>query len=136
MATPPSSSPGSPPSPVRHVLVVVEDRALGDVLCEALDGAGHVAAQAEDAAAALNAVSDGEFDAVIVDLDTRARQGVALIAELRAHHPLLTVIALLPCGGVPAGARIPALHHVAIEKPARLSAIVSAVNTAHAAIRN
>jgi DNA-binding NtrC family response regulator len=119
----------------RKVLIVVEDRVLSDLMSEALAEAGHAVAQADGAAAARSAVSDGEFDAAIIDLDTRAREGVALITELRATHPLLTVIALLPCGGLPNGARQP-LFHVALEKPARLAAVVAAVSAGHAAIRN
>ncbi|HEY1586946.1 MAG TPA: response regulator [Polyangia bacterium] len=119
----------------RTVLLVIEDRALSDVLTEALVEAGHVAVQAEDVPSAHQAVGKQRFDVVIVDLDTRARDGGSLIAHLRAHHPELTVIALLPCGGLATSAR-PPLYHLAIEKPARLSAVLSAVNVAHAAIRN
>ncbi|MGZ3427219.1 MAG: hypothetical protein ACXVCV_11255 [Polyangia bacterium] len=117
------------------MLLVVEDRALSDVLAEALVEAGHAATQADDATAAQSAVAGQRFDAAIVDLDTRAREGASLIARLRVEQPTLTVIALLPCGGLPASMRQP-LYHLAIEKPARLSAVLSAVNVAHAAIRN
>jgi len=119
----------------RTVLVVIEDRALSDVLAEALVDAGHAVVQADDAASAESAVATRRFDAAIVDLDTRARQGEALIAHLRATQPQLTVIALLPCGGLPPSARLP-LHHLALEKPARIAALLSAVNVAPAAIRN
>ncbi|HWE27171.1 MAG TPA: hypothetical protein VHB97_04170 [Polyangia bacterium] len=119
----------------RNVLVVIEDRALSDVLAEALVEAGHAATQVEDATAARDALVAQRFDAAIVDLDTRARDGARLIADLRASHPALTVIALLPCGGLPAPVREPP-YHLAIEKPARLAAVLSAVNVAHAAIRN
>jgi DNA-binding NtrC family response regulator len=119
----------------RTVLLVIEDRALSDVLAEALVEAGHSAVQVEDVPSAQQAVEQQRFDAVIVDLDTRARDGGSLIVDLRAHHPELTIIALLPCGGLPPSQRQP-LYHLAIEKPARLSAVLSAVNVAHAAIRN
>jgi DNA-binding NtrC family response regulator len=119
----------------RRVLVVIEDRALSDLLAEALVDAGHGAVQADDLAAALEALATQPFDAAIVDLDTRARQGAHLIARLRADQPATTVIALLPCGGLP-GAGEPPGYHLAIEKPARLAAILSAVNVAHVAIRN
>lgn len=117
------------------MLLVIEDRALSDVLAEALVEAGHVATQVEDAAAAHIAFGEQSFDAVIVDLDTRARDGVHLIARLRAEQPMTTVIALLPCGGLPATAARPP-YHLAVEKPARLAAILSAVNVAHVASRN
>lgn len=120
---------------MRTVLLVIEDRALSDVLAEALVDAGHAAVQVEDVLAAELAVAAQPFDAAIVDLDTRARDGVLLITRLRLERPALTVIALLPCGGLPdRGA--PPQYHLAIEKPARLAAILSAVNVAHAAARN
>jgi CheY-like chemotaxis protein len=131
MASPSSLAEG----PWRTVLLVVEDRALSDVVCEALVDAGHVVTQVEDALAARAAVVAQRFDSAIVDVDTRARDGLALIARLRTEAPAMTLIALLPCGGLSGHAR-PPLYHVALEKPARLSAILSAVNVAHAAIRN
>ena len=120
---------------MRTVLLVIEDRALSDVLAEALVDAGHAATQVDDAAGAQEAVATQPFDAAIVDLDTRARDGVRLIARVRAAHPATTVIALLPCGGMPDGAGPPP-YHLALEKPARLAAVLSAVSAAHAAIRN
>jgi DNA-binding response OmpR family regulator len=117
------------------VLVVIEDRALSDVLTEALVDAGHTVTQVEDAARAERVVGEAHFDAAIVDLDTRARDGAALIAYLRVRQPALTVIALLPCGGLRDAAGPPP-YHLALEKPARLAAVLSAVNVARAAIRN
>ena len=117
------------------MLLIIEDRALSDVLAEALVEAGHGTTQVDDAAAAQGALATERFDAAIVDLDTRARDGVSVIAHLRTTNPALTVIALLPCGGLPASSQQP-LYHLAIEKPARLAAVLSAVNVAHAAIRN
>jgi DNA-binding NtrC family response regulator len=119
----------------RKVLLVVEDASLSDVLGEALVEAGHSVAQIEDAATAPSVLAEQPFDTVLVDLDTRTRDGDALIARLRAEHPAVTIIALLPCGGSPPGART-ALYHVGIEKPARLNAVLSAVHLAHAAIRS
>jgi DNA-binding response OmpR family regulator len=120
---------------MRSVLLVIEDRALSDVLAEALVDAGHAAEQVEDAAAALAVIAALRFDAAIVDLDTRARDGAHLIARLRVEQPTMTVIALLPCGGLAASDREP-LYHLAIEKPARLAAVLAAVSVAHAATRN
>jgi DNA-binding NtrC family response regulator len=117
------------------VLVVIEDRALSEILAEALVDAGHTVTQVEDVARAERVVAEARFDAAIVDLDTRARDGAALIAYLRTRQPALTVIALLPCGGL-RGAVGPPSYHLAIEKPARLAAVLSAVKVAHAAIRN
>jgi two-component system response regulator QseB len=119
----------------RTVLLVLEDRALSELIAEALVEAGHVATPVDDAAAALAVLAAQSFDAAIVDLDTRARDGAHVIARLRAEHPATTVIALLPCGGLPDRGPAPA-SHLAIEKPARMAALLSAVNVAHAALRN
>jgi DNA-binding response OmpR family regulator len=136
LTEPPMAMPSSlPESTHRRVLLVIEDRALSDVLAEALVDAGHVATQVEDAASAQRALEEQRFDAAIVDLDTRARDGGSLIAHLRTEQPALTVIALLPCGGLSPSVRQP-LYHLAIEKPARLAAVLSAVNVAHAVMRN
>jgi DNA-binding response OmpR family regulator len=117
------------------VLLVIEDRALSDLLSEALIDAGHDVTQVEDAAGAARAVANQSFDAALVDLDTRARDGAGLIAHLRTSQPEVTVIALLPCGGWDRSPHPPP-YHLAIEKPARLAAVLSAVNVAHTAIRN
>ena len=119
----------------RTVLLMIEDRAYSDVLSEALVDAGHAVTQVDDAAAARAALAEHPFDAGIVDLDTSARDGVQLIVRMRVEQPATTIIALLPCGGLPDGAPCPP-YHLAIEKPARLAAILSAVNVAPAATRN
>ncbi len=131
MAAPPTTRASTP----RRVLLVIEEAALSDLLAEALVDAGHTVAQAADAADARRAADAERFDAAVVDLDTRARDGAALVAALRAAHPPLTLIALLPCGGLQGDPR-PAPYHVAVEKPARLGALLAAVDLAAAAIRN
>ena len=128
----PSSLPVESP---RRVLIVVEDQMLSEVLAESLTGAGHMTVQVEGSGEAERALSVEPFDAAIVDLDTRARDGLALVAHIRAVWPSLTVIALLPCGGLPEDVSQPPFH-LAIEKPARLAAVLCAVNVAHAAARN
>jgi len=118
-----------------RVLLVIEDGALSDLLAEALVEAGHLVTQVEDAPGAERVAMDQAFDAALVDLDTRARDGSRLIAHLRTSHPAMTVIALLPCGGLRSAAPAP-LYHLALEKPARLAAVLSAIKVAHTAIRN
>lgn len=120
---------------MRTVLLVIEDRALSDVLADALVDGGHTVVQADDTTVAARLLDEQLFDAAIVDVDTRARDGEHLLARLRAKHPATTAIALLPCGGLGDGAGPPP-YHFAIEKPARLAAVLTAVCAAHAAIRN
>jgi CheY-like chemotaxis protein len=108
------------------VLLVIEDDALAELLDELLTEAGHRVARALDAAA----LAPDRFDVVLVDLDVRARDALALVDEARRLAPATTMVALLPCGGLPAGERVPC--RLTIEKPARLSAVLSAVAGARA----
>jgi DNA-binding response OmpR family regulator len=110
---------------MRRILLVVEDPTLAELLAEALADAGHRSAAVEDFAQLDAAMSAGSYDVAIVDLDTRARNGEAAILRLRAAAPAIRVIALLPCGGLPAGRTIH--YHLALEKPARLEAVLRAV---------
>jgi DNA-binding NtrC family response regulator len=114
--------------PSRHVLVVVEDPQLADLLLDALSDAGHTGELAS--VESLPAMLLGQrFDSAIVDLDTRARDGAATVKLLRGCAPNATVVALLPCGGMlPGGEPIP--FHLSIEKPARLGAVLSALSRA------
>jgi hypothetical protein len=55
---------------------------------------------------------------------------VGLVEQARRAAPATTVVALLPCGGLPAGEPVPC--HLALEKPARLSAVLSAIRVSPA----
>jgi DNA-binding NtrC family response regulator len=115
--------------PNRRVLIVVEDVALAELLFELLRDAGHEAALAEGQEGLGQALDREAFDAVIVDLDTRSRSGPELVEAIRARAPATTVIALLPCGGLaPGHPKIP--YHLAVEKPARLLTLLSALSVA------
>src|SRR5690348_4644169 len=86
----------------RQVVLLIEDPQLAEVILDALTDAGHEGelAASEDLPALL---LEKRFDAAIVDLDTRARDGAKTIALLRRVSPETTVLALLPCGGLTRG---------------------------------
>ncbi len=113
-------------SPSRSVLIVVDEPALGDLLAETLEEAGHRAVIADSADGVTVAVAAARFDAAIVDLDRRARDGDELTALVRSLSPATTVIALLPCGARPGDLR-DASFHLSLEKPARLQALLTAL---------
>ncbi len=110
----------------KRVLLVIEDVALGEMLADALGDSGHHASLLPEGADLGRAVGDERFDAVIVDLDSRARDGERHIALVRSRSPSTTVIALLPCGGLPAD-RSPPPYHLALEQPARLKPLLLAL---------
>jgi CheY-like chemotaxis protein len=117
----------------RHVVLLIEDPQLAEVILDALTEAGHTGelATSEDLPALL---LEKRFDAAIVDLDTRARDGAKTIALLRRSSPDTTVLALLPCGGLTRGGAIP--YHMSLEKPARLQAILTALALSRTISRN
>lgn len=117
----------------RHVVVIVEDPQLADLMLDALTEAGHYGELATSES--LPALLVGKrFDAAIVDLDTRARDGAATVELLRRCSPETTVVALLPCGGLTRKDAIP--YHLSLEKPARLQAVLSALAVSHSISRN
>jgi DNA-binding response OmpR family regulator len=116
----------------RRVLLLMEDETLAELLDETLTDAGHDTARLLEHGDVEAVLGARPFDVVIVDLDTRARDGAQLVARLRRWSPSSTIVALLPCGGLHGRAEcIP--YHLAIEKPARLGAVLSAINAAHRA---
>ncbi|MDB4964986.1 MAG: hypothetical protein JWN44_675 [Myxococcales bacterium] len=120
-----------PAYPPRRVLLVIEDGALSELLAEVLAEAGHTALLADGESALATALGGASYDVAIVDLDTRARDGLQLLEYVRRSAPATTLVALLPCGGLPASSAAPA-YHLAIEKPAKLVAVLRAVNAAPA----
>jgi DNA-binding NtrC family response regulator len=113
-------------TPARRILLVLEDDTLTELLDETLRDAGHDITSVRDDGDVEALLEARRFDVVIVDLDTRARNGAALVARLRRGAPASTIVALLPCGGLPAAA--PAPYHFAVEKPARLGALLAAID--------
>ena len=108
----------------RRVLLVVEDEALAELLDELLREAGHATARLTEA----DFPSLAATDVLLVDLDRHARDGIGLLARLRQAAPASTIVALLPCGGLPAPSPTAALDYdFAVEKPARFSAVLAAI---------
>jgi len=112
--------------PARRALVVVDDPGLGELLVETITEAGHFVRLAETAAQVVAALAEARFDAAVVDLDRRARDGDQLVALVRSLAPATTVIALLPCGAR-AGDLRSVSFHLSLEKPARLQALLTAL---------
>lgn len=108
----------------RRILLCMEDDGLGDLLDETLSEAGHLTSRIRDDEELATAAA---FDSIVIDLDLRIHESRALLARLRLAFPASTIVALLPCGADPA---TPALGwDVALEKPARLRALLAAVRS-------
>ncbi len=79
-----------------RLLLVEDDRLLGEGVQLALRRAGHAVDWLQDGASALQALSSNEFDLLILDLGLPRIDGQALIGQLRAkriHLPILVLTA-------------------------------------------
>ena len=85
----------------RHPILLVEDDAvLREALAETLRLAGHPVVTAGDGEAALAALGDGMFSAVVTDYQMRPMDGFALLTAIRERHPLLPVLLVTAHGSI------------------------------------
>lgn len=94
---PESASAGAPPPaavPCRRLLVVEDNRAARETLCDLLEIEGYEVLAAESAPAALDLARRERPDAVISDIGLPGMDGFALAAQLRADLPGTLLIAL------------------------------------------
>ena len=75
-----------------RILVVDDERNIRRSLEIILRGEGHEVVGAEDGAAARTRASEGEYQAVFLDLQLPDTDGIAVLKSLRASHPHLPVI--------------------------------------------
>jgi DNA-binding response OmpR family regulator len=77
-----------------RVLIVEDDRALGQFLQSAFQAAGHRVEWAEDGEDALVHTAEGHPDLVLLDLSLPKRDGMEVLAEMRAQHNDAVVLVL------------------------------------------
>jgi DNA-binding response OmpR family regulator len=77
-----------------RVLVVEDDPALGGFLRQAMEMEGHRVVWAADGEAALEQVGQNHPDLVLLDLSLPRRDGVEVLAEMRARHEEAAVLVL------------------------------------------
>lgn len=115
-ASMPASDPtGREPTPVRHVLVVDDDRTMRDMLEVVLRRAGWETSAAADGRAAADAVRERPIDLVLLDLHLGTEHGPDIAAQLEAAHPGLARRVVYLSGDVPPSGRID--DRPAIAKP-------------------
>jgi len=83
-----------------RILVIEDDREAANYLVKALREAGHVADQAHDGDTGLAKAGEETYDALIVDRMLPKRDGLSLIAELRAAGNRTPVLILSALGQV------------------------------------
>jgi DNA-binding NtrC family response regulator len=84
----------------RSVLVVDDDAAMREMLSSLLEEAGVEARAAESADAALEALRETEFDAVLSDIRMPDKTGIDLLGEIREIRPETPVILMTAFGSL------------------------------------
>ena len=78
-------------APVR-ILVVDDDEAVREVVCDALTELGYAAEPARDGADALGRFRPGRYRLVVTDLAMPAMNGLQLTRRLRALEPAIPIL--------------------------------------------
>ena len=77
-----------------HILVVEDDDIIATSLVRALTASGYTATRAATGRAALDSVSAGSIDLVLLDLGLPDMDGIDVCREIRDHDALLPVVLL------------------------------------------
>jgi two-component system, response regulator FlrC len=85
----------------RHpILLVEDDSTLREALAETLRLAGYAVVTAADGRAALEALQQASFSAVVTDYQMRPMDGFALLTAIREMHPHLPVLLITAHGSI------------------------------------
>ena len=101
--------------PSRRVLVVDDDRAMGEMVAALLDDEGIAATRVESVDEALAACEVSNFDIVLSDIRMPGRSGIELVAEMRDRAPELPVVLMTAFGSIDSAVdamRAGAFHYV------------------------
>ncbi len=85
---------------VMRILVIEDDKETASYLIKALGEAGHVADQVNDGEAGYDMAMAEDYDVLVVDRMLPKRDGLSLIAELRAAEKQVPVLILSALGQV------------------------------------
>ena len=110
------------------VLIVEDDRALREALCDTLELAGFTVHQADSGEAALKILQRQRVNMVVTDVNMAGMTGHELLAQLQQIHPSLPVLLITAYGDV--GSAVSAMRSGAVDylvKPFKPQELVVAV---------
>jgi two-component system, NtrC family, response regulator AlgB len=81
-------------------LVIDDDKTFRDATCLLIDSEGHYAEGAASGASGLVEVREGKFDAVLLDLNLGAENGLAILDQVLKRQPNLPVVLFTAQGSV------------------------------------
>ncbi len=112
-----------------RVLVVEDDAALREALCDTLELAGYEVTTAADGHAALQMLEKQNVGMVISDVQMRPMDGHSLLKALKTQHPALPVLLMTAHGSIPQA--VAAMHDGAVDylvKPFEAEVLVAMVS--------
>lgn len=74
------------------LLIVDDEKIIRDATMQLVEDAGHYAEVAADGRTALEAIGDGDYDAVLLDLNLGDESGLDVLARIQKKRPALPVI--------------------------------------------
>jgi DNA-binding NtrC family response regulator len=77
-----------------RILVVEDDRALSEIMCEELRGRGHMAVAAESVAEGLEQLKQSDFEVGVLDLMLPDGSGIDLLRQVTAEEMPIEIIVL------------------------------------------
>jgi two-component system, OmpR family, response regulator len=83
-----------------RILLVEDDRMIGDALCEALRDAAYAVDWVQDGETALRVLGNSEHQAVLLDLGLPGRDGIEVLKKLRANNGVMPVIIITARDGL------------------------------------
>lgn len=111
------------------VLVVEDDAALREALCDTLELAGYRVIAAEDGQAALAQLESGEVGMVLSDVQMRPMDGHTLLKRIKARRADMPVVLMTAHGSIPKA--VEAMHDGAADymvKPFEAEVLISMVS--------
>lgn len=112
-----------------RVLVVEDDAALREALCDTLELAGYAVTPAADGHAALQMLEKQNVGMVISDVQMHPMDGHSLLKAIKSQHPALPVLLMTAHGSIPQA--VAAMHDGAVDylvKPFEAEVLVSMVS--------
>jgi two-component system response regulator FlrC len=83
-----------------NILVVEDDAALREALCDTLELAGYTVAAVSDGRGALAALASSDTDLVVSDIKMEPMDGQELLRQIREHRPDLPVLLMTAYGTI------------------------------------
>ena len=118
------------------VLVVEDDADLRLTLVESLEASGFAAAQACDAADAIDRLQGFAYDGLVVDLKLPDADGMTVLREAMSRYPAIRAVVITGFGGV--GEAVQAIRQGAVDfliKPFQLSQLARVLSASVESLR-